>query len=121
MHFHDPSRPRSLTGRPCWPSAPLVVLPHIMLDPLPDGGWMVSVMVWDCAREAGHWGIVRCTEGAELARLLVNWEADPERTLREVFGEQPPDASQTRATSGRVAKQQSIVDSTTATLEELGL
>jgi hypothetical protein len=91
-----------------------------MLDPLPDGGWMVSVMVWDYAVEAGHWGTLRVVEGGELARLLVNWRNDPERTLREHFNEEPPDATRTRASAGRASAPQSVA-STSATLEELGL
>lgn len=118
MDFHDPARPRTLTGRPCWLAAPLVALPYPMLDPLVDGGWSVSVMVYDGARDASHWAIVRVVEGGELARLLVNWRNDPEQTLVEHFNEVPPDASLTRSSAGRA---QSIVDRTEQTAEELGL
>lgn len=120
MEFHHPDRPRLPTGRPCWLAAPMVALPYPMFDPLPDGGWSISLMVWHCGRNAGRWAMMRAGDGAEIARFLVNWQHDPERTLVEHFGEQPPDGAQVAEASGR-ERLQSLADESDKTAGELGL
>ena len=90
--FHDPSRPRSASGLPEW-LGHHSVLPHVDIAPSEAGGWLLDVMV-PYKGKSYAWASCQLSNIGEVARVLVEWAADPEATLRTRFGHQLPVASE---------------------------
>lgn len=112
MHFHDQERPRLGNGRPTWISAQ-IALPHVMLDPLADGTWMVAIMTQRPGSPDSHaWATQKFTL-AELELFFHSWRHDPEDTLTKMFHHPLP-------TQFKLIEQPAVV-STTASLEDLDL
>lgn len=85
--FFAEGRPRQPNGRPTWLGQAQAVLPHLLLDPLPDGQWGIAIMRTEGL--VGQWVLGRFAE-TEMATVLAAWRADPEGTLKSLFHSDPP-------------------------------
>ena len=91
MNFHDPQRPKAdMTNKPCWLGTE-IPLPEPGLRPIggseaaQDEEWLVRIVT----NELGHYEYTGLRE-IDLPGFFSSWRENPERTLREYFGVEPP-------------------------------
>lgn len=85
MHYHDPSRPKGLSGRLQYlaPNGrPVAALPRLGVEPLPEGGWSIS-----CELMVGHVTARQFVGRTQLPidEVLANWAKNPEEFMRLFF------------------------------------
>ena len=89
MRFHDPQRP-TVNFAPGFLGV-RAVLPGIELIPLPEGQWWARVL---CPVSYNAFSWRSATGPLEWVMLVVqHYAEDPEKTLREVFGWEPPEVA----------------------------
>lgn len=85
--FRDPSRPMLLNSRPCW-LASQTALPYVNIEPSQARG------LWDVRIMCGNaWAKPLTLLLDEVNKLLIDWESDPEGTMRERWGMEPPQSA----------------------------
>ncbi len=89
--FHDPTRPKLFDLHPCWLTAPKRQLPTVNIWPCArDESPTDKELWWDVRVDIdGEWAEVSLTTLA-VAKLLREWNDDPEGTLEKRFGRKPP-------------------------------
>jgi hypothetical protein len=78
-----------MSGLPSWRGSP-AVLPGISIRPGSDGGWTASVWVPGSGIWTSREVSTTFKEFCWLEQLLVEWEKDPEESLRRFFNTEPP-------------------------------
>lgn len=87
MNYHDPNRPHTPTGLPCWTTCKEVALPRLYLTPIATGGWRIEIMVAD-GNEGRFW--TKHLDQFTTSMVLNLWREDPELCLSMYFGREPP-------------------------------
>lgn len=124
--FYAVNRQR-LGSRPTWEGS-TIALPHLVIDPQPDGTWLVAILLPAGVGPGrphgdGTWALQHF-ELAEVPILLEAWRSNPEETLQRVFFTKPPVAPQavpSSSSSGNGQDPAPIIDSTDLSLDDLGL
>lgn len=119
--FFDPQRPRLGNGKPAWLTCHMIALPWLDIEPLeesPDGDLWFHVSVF-CGSSQAH----ATFPSSALQAFLHNWHNDPEDTMREVFGREPPTRlvmeREERVVGGK--KQGEVTQTVNKTAGDLGL